>query len=156
MEQPERTTVARETDRLDHATTSDARRRALVAGCVGNLVEWYDFALYGASATVLAARFFPGADPVSRLPAAFAIFGVAFLARPAGALLRAGQGVAVGGEYGGSAAFVVEYALADRPAGTCSSTRPRASGPSSGSTRPPARRRPTPCGLRAVRSPPSP
>jgi MFS transporter, MHS family, proline/betaine transporter len=29
-------------------------------------------------------------------------------------LLRAGQGVAVGGEYGGSAAFVVEYAPADR------------------------------------------
>jgi hypothetical protein len=26
-------------------------RRALVAGCVGNLVEWYDFALYGALAT---------------------------------------------------------------------------------------------------------
>ena len=32
-------------------------------------------------------------------------------------LLRAGQGVAVGGEGGGSAAFVVEYAPADRPGG---------------------------------------
>src|SRR5215216_4513234 len=32
-------------------------------------------------------------------------------------LLRAGQGVAVGGEYGGSAAFVIEYAPADRRGG---------------------------------------
>jgi MHS family proline/betaine transporter-like MFS transporter len=162
MEKPERTTVARETDRIDQAPAADERRRALAAGCVGNLVEWYDFALYGAFATVLAAAFFPAADPVSGLLAAFAIFGVAFLARPAGALLfahhgdrlgrrgalvasillmaaattgigllptynaagwlapvllvllRAGQGAAVGGEYGGSAALVVEYAPADR------------------------------------------
>ena len=144
------------------ATADDVRRRALVAGCVGNLVEWYDFALYGAFATVLAATFFPGAGPVGGLLAAFAVFGVAFLARPAGALLfahygdrlgrrralaatillmalvtagigllpgydsigwlapallvllRAGQGAAVGGEYGGSAALVVEYAPAGR------------------------------------------
>src|ERR671910_914325 len=162
MEQPERSTLARETDRIHQATASGARRRALVAGCVGNLVEWYDFALYGAFATVLAAAFFPGADPATGLLATFAVFGVAFLARPAGALLfahhgdrlgrrralvasillmavvtagigllpgydavgwlapallvllRAGQGMAVGGEYGGSAAFVVEYAPAER------------------------------------------
>ena len=162
MEQPARTTVARETDRLHQATASAARRRALAAGCVGNLVEWFDFALYGAFATIIAAEFFPEADPVSGLLAAFAVFGVAFLARPAGALLfahygdrlgrrqalaatillmalvtagigllpgydsigwlapgmlvllRAGQGMAVGGEYGGSAALVVEYAPADR------------------------------------------
>jgi MHS family proline/betaine transporter-like MFS transporter len=162
MEQPERTTIAREADRIQQATASDARRRALAAGCIGNFVEWYDFALYGAFATIIAATFFPEADPVSGLLAAFAVFGVAFLARPAGALLfahygdrlgrrralvasillmalataaigmlpghssigwlapvllillRAGQGVAVGGEYGGSAAFVVEYAPADR------------------------------------------
>jgi MFS transporter, MHS family, proline/betaine transporter len=162
MEQPKQTIIARETDRIHQATASDARRRALAAGCVGNLVEWYDFALYGAFATIIAATFFPEADPVSGLLATFAVFGVAFLARPAGALLfahygdrlgrrralaasillmalvtagigllpghdsvgwlapallvllRAGQGVAVGGEYGGSVAFVVEYAPADR------------------------------------------
>jgi MHS family proline/betaine transporter-like MFS transporter len=165
MVQPERTSLASETDRIHRATASDARRRALVAGCVGNLVEWYDFALYGAFATVLAAVFFPASDPVSGLPATFAVFGVAFVARPAGALLfahygdrlgrrralaasillmavvtaaigllpgygsigwlapallvllRAGQGVAVGGEYGGSAAFVIEYAPVDRRGG---------------------------------------
>jgi MHS family proline/betaine transporter-like MFS transporter len=160
MEQPE--TIARESEQIQQAAARDARRRALVAGCVGNLVEWADFALYGAFATLLAAVFFPGADPVSGLLPAFAVFGVAFVARPAGALLfahygdrhgrrralaasillmaiataaigllpghgsigwlapallvllRAGQGVAVGGEYGGSAALVVEYAPAGR------------------------------------------
>jgi MFS transporter, MHS family, proline/betaine transporter len=162
MEQPERTSIARETDRIHQATASDVRQRALVAGCVGNLVEWWDFALYGAFATILAPAFFPEADPASGQLAAFAVFGVAFLARPAGALLfahygdrlgrrrtlaasillmalatagigllptydlvgwlapallvllRAGQGMAVGGEYGGSAAVLVEYAPADR------------------------------------------
>jgi MFS family permease len=67
MEQPERTTIARQTEQIQQATARDARRRALVAGCVGNLVDWYDFALYGAFATVLAAAFFPEADPVSGL-----------------------------------------------------------------------------------------
>jgi MHS family proline/betaine transporter-like MFS transporter len=140
---------------------TQASRRALVAGCVGNLVEWYDFALYGAFASVIAATFFPGEDPSARLLATFAVFGVAFLARPAGALvfanwgdrrgrrrplaasillmavvtagigvlpghatigwaapfllvlLRAGQGMAVGGETGGSVALVTEYAPPD-------------------------------------------
>jgi hypothetical protein len=59
MVQPERTDIALETDRIHQATASAARRRALIAGCVANLVEWYDFALYGAFATVLAAAFFP-------------------------------------------------------------------------------------------------
>jgi MFS transporter, MHS family, proline/betaine transporter len=165
MERPGRSTIAREAEQIQQATASDARRRALVAGCVGNLVEWYDFALYGAFATVLAAAFFPASDPASGLLAALAVFGVAFLARPAGALLfahfgdrlgrrralaasillmavvtaaigllpgygsirwlapallvllRARQGVAVGGEYGGSAAFVIEYAPVGRRGG---------------------------------------
>ena len=86
MEQPERATIAREAERIQRATARDTRRRALAAGCVGNLAEWYDFALYGAFATLLAAAFFPEADPAGGLLAAFAVFGVAFLARPAGAL----------------------------------------------------------------------
>jgi MFS family permease len=69
-----------------------ASRRALVAGCVGNLVEWYDFALFGAFASVIAATFFPGQDPSAGLLATFTVFGVAFLARPAGALLFANWG----------------------------------------------------------------
>jgi Sugar (and other) transporter len=89
---------------IDQAAARDARR-ALAAGCVGNLVEWYDFALYGAFATVLATVMFPEADPVSALVATFAVFGVALVARPAGALLfahygdRLGRRRAAGGQH---------------------------------------------------------
>jgi len=79
-----------------HATGEEASRRALLAGSIGNLVEWYDFALYGAFATIIAATFFPEAGPVGGLLAAFAVFGVAFLARPAGALLFAHYGDRLG------------------------------------------------------------
>lgn len=33
-------------------------RRALVAGAVGNLIEWYQFGVYGYFSTIIAARFF--------------------------------------------------------------------------------------------------
>jgi MHS family proline/betaine transporter-like MFS transporter len=61
--------------------------RALVAACIGNAVEWYDFALYGAFATVLASTYFPGANRDANLLAAFAVFSTAFIFRPVGALL---------------------------------------------------------------------
>jgi MFS transporter, MHS family, proline/betaine transporter len=143
---------------LTRSPAGHAARRALVAGSIGNLVEWYDFALYGAFATIIAQTFFRDADGTDGLLAAFGVFGLAFVARPAGALLfghlgdrvgrrraltagvllmavatagigalpgpaaigvaapvalvllRTLQGVSVGGEYGGSAAFVVEHA----------------------------------------------
>jgi len=33
-------------------------RKALVAGSVGNFIEWYEFGVYGYFATIIAARFF--------------------------------------------------------------------------------------------------
>ena len=36
-----------------------ARRRALIAGATGNIVEWFDFTIYGFTAAVLATVFFP-------------------------------------------------------------------------------------------------
>jgi MFS transporter, MHS family, proline/betaine transporter len=70
--------------------------RALVAGGIGNVVEWYDFAVYGAFATVIATTYFPGADPVAGLSASFAVFATAFLARPFGAILFGRLGDQVG------------------------------------------------------------
>jgi MHS family proline/betaine transporter-like MFS transporter len=71
-------------------------RRALVAGGVGNVVEWYDFAVYGAFATVIATTYFPGADPIAGLSASFAVFATAFLARPVGAVVFGRLGDRVG------------------------------------------------------------
>jgi MHS family proline/betaine transporter-like MFS transporter len=118
-----RVTRALRNARSEPATGRSASGRALVAASVGNLVEWYDFAVYGAFATIIAVTYFPGADPAARLLASFAVFATAFppgyatigmLAPLLLILLRSAQGLSVGGETGGATAFVVEYAPADR------------------------------------------
>jgi MFS transporter, MHS family, proline/betaine transporter len=133
-------------------------KQTLLAGAVGNVLEWYDFALYGYFAPVLAAMFFPSEQPSVSLLSTFGVFAVGFLARPLGALLfghwgdtlgrrsalvwsvilmaiptfsmgllptydtigllapialtacRFLQGLSVGGEFTGSATFLVEHA----------------------------------------------
>ena len=63
------------------------RRRSLVAGTVGNLVEWFDWSVYAFFVPYFAASFFPTAD-VDRfgaLLAGFAVFAVGFFFRPLGA-----------------------------------------------------------------------
>ncbi|MDX6764184.1 MFS transporter, partial [Streptomyces sp. F8] len=74
-----------------------AARRALLAGSAGNLVEWYEFGVYGCFATVIAANFFtPQAGTgtgagvqggAEALVATYASFALAFFFRPVGALL---------------------------------------------------------------------
>lgn len=65
----------------------DARRLsaiALAAGGVGNLLEWYDFGLYGYFAPVLGRLFFPSHDALASLIGAYAGFAVGFAMRPIG------------------------------------------------------------------------
>lgn len=62
-------------------------RKSLLAGVIGNFVEYYDFALFGFFATTIAKLFFPQADSTAALLSTFAIFGVGFLARPLGAVV---------------------------------------------------------------------
>jgi MFS family permease len=71
----------------DPTARRSSPRRALVSGCIGNVVEWYDLALYGAFATVLARVFFPSGDRHASLLATFAVFSTAFIVRPVGAVL---------------------------------------------------------------------
>jgi len=54
---------------------------------LGNLLEWYDFAVYGFLAALIGKNFFPGGDEVTQLLSAFAAFGVGFLVRPLGAIV---------------------------------------------------------------------
>jgi MFS transporter, MHS family, proline/betaine transporter len=68
-------------------STARFDRRTLMAGAVGNILEWYDFALYGYFAPVFAATFFPSEEPSVSLLSAFGVFAIGFLARPLGALL---------------------------------------------------------------------
>lgn len=69
--------------------TSDLKppelRHRIMAGFIGNVVEWYDFALYGFLAGVIAPVFFPSNEPTAGLIATYGIFAAGFLMRPLGA-----------------------------------------------------------------------
>jgi MFS transporter, MHS family, proline/betaine transporter len=136
--------------------TPRAVRRGVIAGVAGNVLEWYDFALFGFFAQQIGAHFFPAHSPTASLLAAFGTFAAGFIMRPLGGALfgwvgdkfgrkqallwsvmamafpsffigvlpstetigiaapilllafRLMQGLAVGGEYGASAVFLVE------------------------------------------------
>jgi MHS family proline/betaine transporter-like MFS transporter len=62
-------------------------RKVIVAGAIGNVLEWYDFAIYGYFAASIGRTFFPKADPVAQVLSAFGIFAVGFLMRPVGGAL---------------------------------------------------------------------
>ncbi|MBS0587139.1 MFS transporter [Nitrosomonas sp.] len=134
-------------------------RRILVASLVGTAVEFYDFYIYAtAAALVFGPLFFPASSEAAQLMLSFLSFGLAFIARPFGAvlfghygdrigrkstlvvslllmgvstlliaflptyamagwiaplllcILRFGQGLGLGGEWGGAALLAVENA----------------------------------------------
>jgi MFS transporter, MHS family, proline/betaine transporter len=76
--------------------TDAESRRAVSAAVIGNVLEWYDFAVYGYVATIIAKNFFPGGDEVSALLATFATFGIGFAARPLGGVIIGRMGDAKG------------------------------------------------------------
>jgi MHS family proline/betaine transporter-like MFS transporter len=61
--------------------------RIIAAGAIGNVLEWYDFAVYGYFAAAIGRAFFPSEDKVAQVLAAFGIFAVGFLMRPVGGAL---------------------------------------------------------------------
>jgi len=63
------------------------RTRVVLAGAIGNVVEWYDFGLYGLLAPVLAGLFFPFEDRLAALLGAYGGFAVGFAMRPLGAVV---------------------------------------------------------------------
>jgi MHS family proline/betaine transporter-like MFS transporter len=65
----------------------NAGRRAIIAATVGNMLETYDFAVYGFFAIVIARLFFPAGDPTVSLLLTVATFGVGFVMRPVGAVV---------------------------------------------------------------------
>jgi MHS family proline/betaine transporter-like MFS transporter len=67
--------------------TPTAVRRGVIAGVVGNVLEWYDFALFGFFAHQIGAHFFPANDPTASLLAAFGTFAAGFFMRPVGGAL---------------------------------------------------------------------
>ena len=140
------------------APTWSTAKRSVVIASIGNVLEWYDFVVYGFLALHLARNFFPSTNETAALLATFAVFGAGFIARPLGAILfgrvadkrgrrfvlllamflmagsslligalppmatiglaapalvlvaRLCQGLSAGAEFGGAAAFLIEWA----------------------------------------------
>jgi MHS family proline/betaine transporter-like MFS transporter len=132
--------------------------KAVSAAVIGNVLEWYDFAVYAFVASMIAKNFFPPSDDVTALLSTFLAYGLGFVARPLGGIFigrlgdtrgrkvalmltifmmaagtvmigalptyasigvvaplllvvaRLMQGFSAGGEWGGSTAFIVEWA----------------------------------------------
>lgn len=74
------------TDMAEQPVDPVILKRVICAAAIGNFVEWFDFAVYGFLATVIAAQFFPSGDPSVALLKTFAVFAVAFAFRPLGGI----------------------------------------------------------------------
>ena len=57
----------------------------IVAATIGNMLEWFDFLVYGFFATTLAEVFFPAGNPTVSLMITFGTFGLSYVVRPFGA-----------------------------------------------------------------------
>src|SRR5262245_7226396 len=80
---------------IEVAPRQSAVRTAL-AGLIGNVLEWFDFAVYGYFATEIGRQFFPRSDPTAQQILAFAVFALGFLARPFGSLVLGRVGDRIG------------------------------------------------------------
>ena len=81
-------------------------RRIIAAGAIGNVLEWYDFAVYGYFATSIGRTFFPKEDPIAQVLSAFGIFAVGYLMRPVGGAIIGH----IGDHYGRRAALTFSVA----------------------------------------------
>src|SRR5436305_5550709 len=74
-------------------------RRVITAAAGGNVIEWYDFYIFGSLAAILSLKFFEKSHPVAALLSTIALFTAGFLIRPLGAFLFGWVGDRVGRKY---------------------------------------------------------
>src|SRR5499427_3985735 len=74
-------------------------RRVITAASGGNVIEWYDFYIFGSLATILSVKFFEKSHPVAALLSTIALFTAGFLIRPLGAFLFGWMGDRIGRKY---------------------------------------------------------
>src|SRR5690349_24755805 len=61
--------------------------RMIVAAMIGNVLEWFDFDVYGFFAVTIAEVFFPIHDPTAQMLITWGTFGLAYFVRPLGAIV---------------------------------------------------------------------
>jgi MHS family proline/betaine transporter-like MFS transporter len=70
--------------------------RTALAGLIGNVLEWFDFAVYGYFASDIGRQFFPQSSAGAQQLLAFAVFAIGFFARPIGGLALGVMGDRIG------------------------------------------------------------
>ena len=70
--------------------------KCLGAGMIGNVLEWYDFGLYGFLAPLIGAHFFPSSNPIASLLGAYGGFAIGFAMRPIGGVVLGHIGDRIG------------------------------------------------------------
>ncbi len=81
--------------------------KVLFAGMVGNILEWYDFVVYGFLAVIIGELFFPSEDPMISLLKSFGVFAVGFVMRPVGAVMFGH----IGDKYGRKKALTISIVM---------------------------------------------
>ena len=69
------------------AASDSSLTKIIVAATIGNVLEWFDFVVYGFLAVTISEVFFPTGNPTVSLLVTFGAFGLAYLVRPLGAIL---------------------------------------------------------------------
>ena len=73
------------------ASTRPGLPGVIVAATIGNVLEWFDFLVYGVFAVTIAEVFFPAGNPTVSLLITFGTFGLSYLVRPLGAIAPAAR-----------------------------------------------------------------
>ncbi|WP_416411548.1 MFS transporter [Pantoea sp. App145] len=81
--------------------------RAVTGVTLGNMVEWFDFAIYSSMAMTMAKVFFPTTNSYNELIAIYAAFAAGFVIRPLGGFLFG----PIGDKYGRRTALVASISL---------------------------------------------
>ena len=77
-------------------STSTPLRKTVLAGLIGNAIEFYDFIIYAYLASYFAKQFFPSDDPIAALIASYGAFATGMVMRPIGGLVLGNIGDRVG------------------------------------------------------------
>lgn len=70
--------------------------RSAVAGIIGNVLEWYDFAVFGYYAPIIGTLFFPSESKYAALIKVFGVFAAGYMMRPIGGAIFGHMGDRVG------------------------------------------------------------
>lgn len=95
------------TARAPAELSSKRLSKAVVGVTLGNMVEWFDFALYSSMAGIIGRTFFHDDDPTAQLMAIYATFAAGFLIRPLGSLVFG----PIGDKYGRRTALSLSITL---------------------------------------------